>query len=109
MAKQAYPAPMAAPDPTASHRFFVRPYPLPRSPRPPPLPDGERLNSTSGRVERHVRLDDLVGVLHRLATLDLVDILHARRDLAPHRVLVVEKGRIVETDEELAVAGIRAG
>src|SRR5205814_3037143 len=60
------------------------------------------------RVQRHVRLDDLVGVLHRLAALDLVDVLHARSDLAPDRVLVVEEGRVVEADEELAVAGIRA-
>src|SRR4051812_29536507 len=63
----------------------------------------------SDRVSRHVRLDDLVGVLHRLAALDLVDVLHARRDLAPDRILVVEEGRVVEADEELAVAGIRAG
>src|ERR1700682_1068379 len=63
----------------------------------------------SRRVERHPRLDDLVRALHRLAALDLVDVLHARRDLAPDRVLVVEEGSIVEADEELAVAGIRAG
>src|SRR3984893_5545116 len=63
----------------------------------------------SGRVRGHMRLDDLVRVLHRLAALDLVDVLHARRHLAPHRVLVVEERRIVEADEELAVAGIRAG
>ncbi len=65
--------------------------------------------SRSGRVSRHVRLDDLVRVLHRLATLDLVDILHAGRDLAPDGVLVVEETGIVETDEELAVAGVRVG
>src|SRR6202171_5371913 len=63
----------------------------------------------SRRVERHPRLDDLVRALHRLAALDLVDVLHTRRHLAPHRVLAVEEGRVVETDEELAVAGIRAG
>src|SRR3954468_22453100 len=62
----------------------------------------------SGRVRRHPRLDDLVRILHRLAALDLVDVLHARRHLAPDRVLVVEEGRIVEADEELAVAGVRA-
>src|SRR5665213_4200166 len=60
------------------------------------------------RVGRHMRLDDLVGVFHRLAALDLVDILHAVRDFAPDRVLVVEERGIVEADEELAVAGIRA-
>src|SRR3954462_1309865 len=59
-------------------------------------------------VQRHPRLDDLVGVLHRLAALDLVDVLHARGDLAPDRVLAVEEGGIIEADEELAVAGIRA-
>src|ERR1700712_1506345 len=55
-----------------------------------------------------MRLDDLVGILHRLAALDLVDVFHARGDLAPHRILVVEEGSVVEADEELAVAGIRA-
>src|SRR3984957_9144636 len=55
-----------------------------------------------------MRLDDLVRVLHRLAALDLVDVLHALGHLAPHRVLVVEERGVVEADEELAVAGIRA-
>src|SRR6202171_4715426 len=63
----------------------------------------------SRRVGGHVRLDDLVGTLHRLAALDLVDVLHARRHLAPDRVLAVEERGIVEADEELAVGGIRAG
>src|ERR1700694_5732865 len=63
----------------------------------------------SGRVQGHACLDDLVRVLHRLAALDLVDVLHARRDLAPNRVLVVEERCVVKADEELAVAGIRAG
>src|SRR3977135_3432885 len=63
----------------------------------------------SRRVGGHSGLDDLVRVLHRLAALDLVDILHARGHLAPDRVLVVEEGCIGEADEELAVAGIRAG
>src|SRR6202035_2075185 len=65
-------------------------------------------NSASSRIQRHVRLDDLVGILDRLAALDLVDVLHARRHLAPDRVLAVEEGGVVEADEELAVAGIRA-
>src|SRR6201996_4509039 len=56
-----------------------------------------------------MRLDDLVRVLHRLAALDLVDVLHALGDLAPHGVLAVEERGIVEAYEELAVAGIRAG
>src|SRR6266404_2948041 len=67
------------------------------------------LEFCSSRVGGDSGLDDLVRILHRLAALDLVDVLHARRDLAPDRVLAVEKGRIVEADEELAVAGIRAG
>src|ERR1700733_5664985 len=61
------------------------------------------------RIRRHMRLDDLVRIPHRLAALDLVDVFHARGDLAPHRVLVVEEGSIIEADEELAVAGIRTG
>src|SRR3954449_9074858 len=65
--------------------------------------------SKSSRVGRHPRLDDLVGILHRLAALDLVDVFHARGDLAPYRVLVIEEGGVVEADEELAVAGIRTG
>src|ERR1700688_2734874 len=64
---------------------------------------------TSRRVGGHARLDDLVRVLHRLAALDLVDILHARRHFAPDGVLVVEERGIIEADEELAVGGIRAG
>src|ERR1700733_12537356 len=44
----------------------------------------------SSRVGCHVRLDDLVRVLHRLAALDLVDVLHPGGHLAPDRVLVVE-------------------
>src|SRR5260221_6509724 len=63
----------------------------------------------SRRVRGHMRLDDLVGVLYRLAALDLVDVFHALGHLAPDRVLVVEERGIVEADEELAVAGIRAG
>src|SRR6266404_8064157 len=62
----------------------------------------------SRRGGGHVRLDDLVGILHRLAALDLVDVLHAFGHLAPDRVLAVEEGGVVEADEELAVAGIRA-
>src|ERR1044072_7417353 len=71
--------------------------------RDPPTNDG----AVSSRIRGHARLDDLVGILHRLAALDLVDVLHPRSDLAPHRILVVEEGCVVEADEELAVAGIR--
>src|SRR5713101_6240497 len=63
----------------------------------------------SRRVRGYMRLDDLVGVLYRLATLDLVDVFHALGHLAPDRVLVVEERGIIEADEELAIAGIRAG
>src|SRR3954464_2251542 len=62
----------------------------------------------SARVSGHMRLDDLVRILHRLAALDLVDVVHAVGHLAPDRVLAVEEGGVVEADEELAVAGIRA-
>src|SRR4051794_20323726 len=56
----------------------------------------------------HRRLYDLVGILHRLATLDLVDVLHAFDHLAPDGVVLVEKAGIVEADEELAVRAVRA-
>src|SRR5262245_34333326 len=61
----------------------------------------------SGRVRRHLGADDLVGILHRLTALDLVDVLHTLGHPPPYRVLVVEEARVVEADEELAVAGIR--
>ena len=57
----------------------------------------------SSRIGSHTCLDDLVGVLHRLAALDLVDILHAFDDLAPDGVLVIQERGIVEADEELAI------
>src|SRR5258706_4408794 len=63
----------------------------------------------SSRVGGQARFDDLVRVLHRLTPLDLVDVLHARRHLAPDRVLVVEERGVIEADEELAIGGIRAG
>src|SRR3974390_1047837 len=53
------------------------------------------------------RLHDLVRILHRFAAFDLVHVLHAFDPLAPGRVLPVEEARVVEADEELAVAGIR--
>src|SRR4051812_46219248 len=58
------------------------------------------------------RFNDAVGVLHGLAALDLVDVLHAFNDLAPDRVLLVEEARVIEADEELTVGTVgrlRAG
>src|SRR5206468_12680194 len=60
----------------------------------------------SSRVDRHPRFHDLVRVLHRLTALDLVDVLHAGRDLAPDRVLAVEEGGVVEADEEIGRAHV---
>src|SRR5262249_21596559 len=59
------------------------------------------------RVSCHPRGDDAVWIAHRLPAFDLVHVLHALDDLAPHGVFAVEEARIVEADEELAVAGIR--
>src|SRR2546423_6585577 len=59
------------------------------------------------RPSAHRRLDDLVRVLHRLAALDLVDVLHAFDDLAPHGVLLVEEAGVVEADEALAIRTVR--
>ena len=42
-----------------------------------------RARMISRRVRRHVRLDDLVGILDRLAALDLVDVVHALRSPCP--------------------------
>src|SRR4051812_42386656 len=61
-----------------------------------------RRATPSLRVRSRPRADDLVGILHRFAALDLVDIVHALGHRAPHRVLAVEPGRLVEADEELA-------
>src|SRR5579864_7956263 len=58
------------------------------------------------RVGGHLHRYDLVRVLHRLAALDLVDILHARGHFAPHRVLAIEEARVTEADEKLAVRGV---
>src|SRR5690242_14499753 len=71
-----------------------------------PLPQGRGFGKT---LSPHRRLDDLVGVLDRLAALDLVDVFHAFDHLAPYRVLVVEEAGVAEADEKLAVAGIRVG
>src|SRR6185437_13460056 len=54
----------------------------------------------------HRRRNDLVGISYRFAALDLVDILHAGDHLAPHGILLVEKARIGEADEELRIGGV---
>src|ERR1700731_3961923 len=54
-----------------------------------------------GALSAHGRLDDLVGIEHRFAALDLIDVFHAGDDLAPGGVLLVEKTGVVETDEKL--------
>src|SRR4029077_19208110 len=72
---------------------------------------GETTSSPRGRtrlrVLSHFGRDDAVGIDDRLATLDLIHVSHAFGDLAPDRVLAVEKRRIREADEELTIAGIR--
>src|SRR5450759_3180282 len=78
---------------------------------PTPTAFGDRPSPFRGGIKSrpHRRLDDLVGVLDRLALLDLVDVFHALDHIAPGGVLVVEEVGVVEADEELAVAGIGAG
>ena len=58
-------------------------------------------------LRRHAHRHNAVGVCDRLAALDLVDMLHAFDNLAPDRILPVEKTGISKTDEKLAVGGIR--
>src|SRR4030095_16660586 len=53
------------------------------------------------------RLEDLARLARWLADRQRVDIFHAALDLAPHRILIVEEARVVETDEELAVGAVR--
>src|SRR5690606_18725574 len=55
----------------------------------------------------HAHRYDGIGIAHRLAALDLVDIVHSFDDLAPGRVLLVEPGRLVEADEELRIGRVR--
>src|SRR4051812_703909 len=63
-------------------------------------------------VRRDLHLDDLVRVADSaiaalVALFDRVDMLHAGDDIAPDRVLPVEKRRRLEADEELAVGAVR--
>jgi hypothetical protein len=52
-------------------------------------------------------LHDLARVRRWLALGKRVNMLHAALDLAPDGILPVEKARVVETDEELAVGAVR--
>src|SRR5688572_372579 len=56
-----------------------------------------------GDIGRDFDREHLVRVDDRLATLDLVHIVHALDDLAPDSVLLVEERRIAEADEELRI------
>src|SRR6187402_1887275 len=76
---------------------------MPRSDQTTPIMVVSPLLDVGRDLQRH----DLVGIDHRLAALDLVDIVHAFDDLAPHRVLAVEEGGIVEADEELRIGRVR--
>ena len=72
------------------------------------LRGGPRLSAEEyAQLRRHLGADDLVRIAHRLAALDLVDVVHAFDHVAPGGVLVVEECRVVEADEELAVAAVR--
>src|SRR5262245_41962950 len=76
---------------------------------PPPTSPGQAFSGSRARlgVRPQPRGDDSVGIGDGLAALDLVDVRHALGHLPPDGVLTVEKRRIGEADEELAVAGIR--
>src|SRR5262245_58262339 len=76
---------------------------------PPGSSPGQAFSGSHAKlgVRPHPRGDDSVGIGDGLAALDLVDVRHALGHLPPDGVLTVEKRRIGETDEELAVAGIR--
>src|SRR5271169_6212929 len=54
------------------------------------------------------RLHDLVGIADGFAALDLVDVFHARNNLAPDRVLPIEKGGVAKADEELRIGRVWA-
>src|SRR6185312_499971 len=69
-------------------------------------PQQKKCSSVLG-VGGGLDLDHLVGVRGRLALPDLVDMLHARRHLAPHGVLAVEEVGVLEADEELAARAVR--
>src|SRR6516164_8199559 len=70
-------------------------------------PPSSRPVGWSRRILRHLGGDDAVGIRNRLAPLDLVDVSHAFGHLAPDGILAIEKRRLCEADEKLAVGGIR--
>src|SRR5260221_648628 len=59
-------------------------------------------------VRPHPDRDHAVGILDRLALLDLVDHIHTGQDLADDGVLAVEKSTVRIHDEELAGGGVVA-
>jgi hypothetical protein len=71
-----------------------------------------RLRDHPFGVPADYRGNDPIGIANGFAAFDLVDILHARRDLPPDGILLVEKARVAKADEELRVGRIyvlRAG
>src|SRR5271156_6485090 len=105
-------------------------------PNPPPLAGERRVGAAPGetgtraagvcgattgsrlgfllRVGGDLHLDDLVGVgdctvAGGITLLDLVDVFHARGDLAPDRVFAVERRGRRKHYEELAVGAVRVG
>ena len=56
----------------------------------------------------HSRFVDLARIRRRFALGQRVDMFHAADYIAPCGILIVEKSRIVETDEKLAVGAVRA-
>src|ERR1700730_10228962 len=63
-------------------------------------------------VSADCRGNDPIGIADGFAAFDLVDILHARRDLPPDGILLVEKAGVAKADEELRISRIyvlRAG
>ncbi len=61
---------------------------------------------SSGDVGGNPHADDLVGILHWFAPLDLVDMFHTFNDMPPHGILPIEERGIVEANEKLAVGAV---
>src|SRR4051812_27480140 len=58
-------------------------------------PDTPTSSVLRGRVRLDAHRGDPVRIANGLAAVELVDVLHALDDLAPHRVLAVEEAGIV--------------